>query len=80
MILKQYVEAHWTVNAEKYRDPETTEAVRANFKEVYHCVQPFEYIKSEFSLVTVDSHKHRRREQPEGSEHSSPKNFEILML
>ena len=31
VILKQYVEAHWTVNAEKYRDPETTEAVRANF-------------------------------------------------
>ncbi|XP_073252649.1 importin-9-like [Porites lutea] len=32
VILKQYVEAHWTVNAEKYRDPETTEAAKAEIR------------------------------------------------
>ena len=29
VILKQYVEAHWTCNAEKFRPPETTDAVSA---------------------------------------------------
>lgn len=43
----------------------------------YQCVQPFEYIISGFSLITVDSQKCRRREQPEGSGHSSRKNFEF---
>lgn len=32
VILKQYVEAHWTVNAEKYRAPETTAAAKAEIR------------------------------------------------
>ncbi|CAH3035838.1 unnamed protein product [Porites lobata] len=33
VILKQYIEAHWTVNGEKYRDPQTTGAAKA---EIWH--------------------------------------------
>ena len=31
VILKQYVEAHWNSGAEKFRPPETTDAVSTSF-------------------------------------------------
>lgn len=32
VVLKQYVEAHWTIHAEKFRPPETTDAAKAEIR------------------------------------------------